>query len=274
MTSEFNAHPVREKYQDFDGKNKEQMSLLLADNRYPMFTTQVFEERVLGRGIGRYVGTGDLVAYDGLKKDDQEVKIILTANRSGLTKVGRFALGLINPQSAYINGAVNLNQARDAQGKEVKEVYNTLSGNGVIALKRKDFGILNQDMTQEQRLNHKGWRILARHPDEVPKEFAEDFEAFKEYNVNVVSPQYDNAMGFYLADGEKVPTLRAWYVCGLVGNRWSGAFGGTGLDGVGGGLVGVAPEAPNALGIVKPTLQEALEIVGAQWNGLELRAKQ
>ena len=223
MTSEFNAHPVREKYQDFDGKNKEQMSLLLADNRYPMFTTQVFEERVLGRGIGRYVGTGDLVAYDGLKKDDQEVKIILTANRSGLTKVGRFALGLINPQSAYINGAVNLNQARDAQGKEVKEVYNTLSGNGVIALKRKDFGILNQDMTQEQRLNHKGWRILARHPDEVPKEFAEDFEAFKEYNVNVVSPQYDNAMGFYLADGEKVPTLRAWYVCGLVGYWWSRA---------------------------------------------------
>ena len=274
MTSEFNARPVREKYQDFDGKNKEQMSLLLADKRYPMFTTQLFEERVLGRGVGRYVDAGDLVAYDGLKKDDQEVKIILTANRSGLTEVGRLALSLINPQSVYVNGAVNLNQAKDAQGKEVKEVYNTLSGNGVITLKRKDLGILGQDLTQEQRLNHRGWRILARHPDEVPKEFAEDFEAFKEYNLKVVSPKYTDAMGFYLAYGEKVPTLRAWYVGGLGGSRWSRANGDADLDYDYGGLVGVAPKAPNALGIVKPTLQEALEIVGAQWNGLELRAKQ
>ena len=273
MTSEFNAHPVREKYQDFDGKNKEQMPLLLADNRYPLFTTQLFEERVQGRGIKRDVNMGDLVAYDGLKKDDQEVKIILTAKRSGLTEVGRFALGLINSQSVCVNGAVNLTQARDTEGKEVKEAYSALSGNGVITLKRKDFGVLNQDMTQEQRLNHRGWRILARRPDEVPKEFAEDFEAFKEYNVKVVSPQYDNAMGFYLADGEKVPTLRAWFVLGLGVDRWSGAVGYAFLGSDDGGLVGVAPEAPNALGIMKPTLQEALEIVSTQLNGLELKAK-
>ena len=273
MTSEFNAHPVREKYQDFDGKNKEQMPLLLADNRYPLFTTQLFEERVQGRGIGRYVDAGDLVAYDGLKKDDQEVKIILTANRSGLTEVGRFALSLINPQSIYVNGAVNLNQAKDAQGKEVREAYHTLSGSGVIAVKRKDLGILNQDMTQEQRLNHKGWRILARHPDEVPKEFAEDFEAFKNYNLKVVSPKYTNAMGFYLADGEKVPTLRAWYVSWLddLGGSWANGVANL-VDDVG-GLVGVAPEAPNARDInvqqVKAYSPEDLATFDNAVRGLE-----
>ncbi len=240
MTSEFNIKPVREKYQDFDGKNKEQMPLLLADDRYPMFVTQVFEKRVRGRGLGRYVDTGDLVAYNGPKRDDQEIKFILTATRNGLTDIGRLALDLINEKSDYINGAVNLNQARDIKGREIKGAYNALSGNGVIALKRKDFGILNQDLTLEQRLNHKGWRVLARHPDEVPKEFAEDFKAFKEYNLKVVSPQYDTVMGFYLANGEEVPTLRALFVSRLGGVGGSRVNGNSDLDNDNGRLVGVS----------------------------------
>ncbi len=259
MTSEFNACPVREKYEDFNGKIKDKMPLLLADNRYPMFSTQLFEERVQGRGIGRYVDTGDLVAYNGPKSDNQEIKIILTANRKGLTDVGRLALNLINPQSDYVNSAVDLNNARDAKGKAVNGAYDLLLGNGVIIAKRKDFGVLNQDLTHEQRMNHKGWRILARHSDEVPKEFAENFEAFRAYSEDVVAPRYDEAMGFYLADGEKVPTLRAFYVVRLGDDGRSGALGGRGLNYGNGCLVGVAPEAPNALGIVKPTLQEALE---------------
>ena len=126
----------------------------------------------------------------------------------------------------------------------------------------------------KNRLSSVGWRILARHPDEVPKEFAEDFEVFKTYSEKVVVPRYNPAMGFYLADGEKVPTLRAWFVCRFDDVRWSRAVGDASLDGDDGYWVGVAPEAPSALGIVKPTLQEAFEIVGTQWNGLELKAKQ
>ena len=245
MTSEFNAHPVREKYQDFDGKNKEQMSLLLADNRYPMFTTQVFEERVLGRGIGRYVDTGDLVTYNG-KGDNQEIRFILTANRQGLTETGRFALGLINPHSDYVNGALNLTKAKDAQGKDVNGAYEAISGSGVIAVKRKDFGILGNRMTQEQVLNHKGWRILLRHPDEVPVEFAEDFEGAKEYIGKVFFSRYDQAMGMFPSDGEKVPTLRAWSVGRLDGYYWSVAFGRYWLAADDGCSVGVAPEALSA----------------------------
>ncbi len=255
MTSEFNARSVREKYDDFNGKIKEQISLLLADRRYPMFSTQVFEERLQGRGIGRHVHTGDLVAYNGPKSNYQEVRIVLTANKSGLTEVGRLALNLINPQSDYVNGALNLNKARDAKGKVVNGAYDALSGNGVIIAKRKDLGILNQDLTHEQRMNHKGWRILARHPDEVPKEFAEDFEAFKTYSESVVAQRYNQAMGFYLADGETVPTLRAFYVGRLDVGRGSGADGFTVLVYDNGRLVGVAPEAPNALDTNIPNSQ-------------------
>lgn len=185
MTSEFNQVQVRERYADFDGKIKEQMPLLLADSRYPMFTRYLAEQRVQGRGIGRYVDTGDLVTYNG-KGDNQEIRFILTANRQGLTETGKFALGLINPHSSYVNGALNLSEAKDAQGKDVNGAYDAISGSGVIAVKRKDLGILGDRMTQEQVLNHKGWRILLRHPDEVPAEFAEDFEGAKEYVDKVV----------------------------------------------------------------------------------------
>jgi len=248
MSSEFNPVRVRDKYADFNGKIKEQMQLLLADGRYPMFTRELAEQRVQGRGIGRYVDTGDLVTYNG-KGDNQEIRFILTANRQGLTEVGRFALGLINPYSDYMNGALDLTKAKDAPGKDVNGAYDAISGSGVIVVKRKE--IIGARMTQEQVLNHKGWRILLRHPDEVPAEFAEDFEGAKEYIGKVVFSRYDPAMGMFLSDGEKVPTLRAWCVYGLGGSDGSDAIGRYRLVDDGGCSVGVAPGAPNALGNVE-----------------------
>ncbi|MBS3090064.1 hypothetical protein J4461_04290, partial [Candidatus Pacearchaeota archaeon] len=94
--------------------------------------------------------------------------------------------------------------------------------------------------------NHKGWRILLRHPDEVPVEFAEDFEGAKEYIGKVFFSRYDQAMGMFPSDGEKVPTLRAWYVNGLVGSSRSDAVDWNWLDDVNGCSVGVAPEALSA----------------------------
>jgi hypothetical protein len=243
MTSEFNPVQVREKYRDFNGRIKEQMPLVLADSRYPMFTTELFGQRLQGRGINRYVDTGDLISY-GSKGSDQEVKFILTATKYGTTDLGRYALGLINPHSGYINGAVNLNDAVDATGKKIAGAYEALQGNGVIAVKRKDLGVLDTLLTQEQVLNHKGWRIFMRHPDEVPKEFAEDFERAKEYVSRVAFSRHNNAMGMYLASEEEVPTLRAAYVGGLGGG--SRLYGRVRLDDVNGRLVGVAPEALNA----------------------------
>ncbi len=275
MSSEFNPVQVREKYADFNGKIKEQMQLLLADGRYPMFTRYLAEQRVQGKGLGRYVDAGDLATYNGTG-DNQEIRFILTANRQGLTETGKFALGLINPHSDYINGALDLTKAKDAQGKDVNDAYDAISGSGVIPVKRKELGILGARMKQEQVLNHKGWRILLRHPDEVPKELAEDFEGAKEYLGKVVFSKYDQAMGMFPSDEEKVPTLRAWCVDGLDGSGRSDAYGRGWLDGDVGRLVGVAPEAPNALGTntsdsqaVKPYSLADLAAFDNSVNGLE-----
>lgn len=280
MTSEFNPVSVREKFKDFDGRIKEQMPLVLADSRYPMFITELFGQRAQGRGISRYIDTGDLVAYNGPKSDVQEIKFILTANKEGLTDLGRHALSLINPNSGYINQAVNLNDAVDATGKKISGAYETLQGNGVITLKRKDFGIIDTPITLEQFLNHKGWRVAVRHPDEVPKEFAEDFERAKEYAGRLVFSRYNNAMGMYLASGEKVPTLRAWCVVGLGDYRGSYASGNWDLDSGGGRLVGVAPEAPIALGTnasqiteVKSYTHSDLQAFDDAVRGLEVAVK-
>lgn len=249
MTSEFNSRSVREQYADFDGRIKEQMSALLADNRYPMFTREVADERLAGRGLDRDVDVGDLITYNG-KGDQQEIRFILTANRSGLTETGKFALGLINPHSTYTGtGALNLAEARDIENKVVSGAYDAINGDGVISVKRKDIGTINERLKGVQSvLDHKGWRILLRHPDEVPKEFAEDWEGAKEYVEKVVFSKYDEAMGMYLSNGEKVPILRAFCVDWLDDNCGSGAYDGDRLDDDNGRLVGVAPEAPIALG--------------------------
>ena len=274
MSSEFNAVPVREKYVDFNGKIKDNVPVVLADNRYLMSTTELFEQRMQGRRINRYVNTGDLIAYSGPKSDEQEIKFILTATRNGLTDGGRFALGLINPHSEYLSGAVDLTKAvyiasapkqmnignafSDGQdcfvaGRPLNNAYEMLQGNGVIAVKRKNLGFLDERLTEEQFLNHKGWRILTRHPDEVPAEFAEDPERAKEYAGKVVFSRYDTAMGMYPSDGEKVPTLRAWCVDWL-GDYWgSSAFGWNDLAHDSGRLVGVAPEAPSQSNYVAGT---------------------
>ncbi len=184
-------HRLRKKYETFPGLSREQMPKLLANNRYPMSSAEIFELRVKESTRflwNSYVKVGDLAAYDGSRSDEQEIKFILTTTRAGVTDIGKFALGLINKKSKYTGGGLDLTRAYDSlANKEAANAYEALQGNGVIAVKRKDIGILNQLLTQEQVLNHKGWRILARHRDEVPKEFAEDFEVFKEYTRIVFS---------------------------------------------------------------------------------------
>ena len=88
MSSEFNAVPVREKYVDFNGKIKDNVPVVLADNRYLMSTTELFEQRMQGRRINRYVNTGDLIAYSGPKSDEQEIKFILSKHGFSLAGMG------------------------------------------------------------------------------------------------------------------------------------------------------------------------------------------
>ncbi len=222
-----------------------QMSKLLADNRYPISTIELFERRVkdsadLPDWIENDFNTGDLVIYNGSTSDYQEIKFVLTTTRTGVTDFGKFALGFINTKSHYVKGGVNLTGAYNSiTKKKIANGYDALQGNSVIALKRKDIGILQENLTLEQVLNHKGWRILARHPDEVPEEFAEDFEIFKEYTGKVVFFRHNKAMGMATLDGGIIPMLKAWHI-GRLGSG-SDACGSSNLEYKYVSFVGVAP---------------------------------
>jgi len=231
-----------EQDKSFPGRNIDQMPLLLGEGRSPWTAARFMKERIAHANefpdLLSYIDVSDLIAYD-LSKRSKDSKLILTVDKNGrVTEQGRKALELINP---------NANLTSD-YAANVNGVYDSLPG---IVVPRADFGVLERDLTQDEILNSKVWRILARHPDEVPAEFAEDLALLKEYAGWVKGKtNQDTNMGVYLDNNSKDAKLRAFFVVWLDDrSRLGGWFD---LDDVNGRLVGyLAPEAPNALGNVE-----------------------
>jgi hypothetical protein len=121
-------------------------------------------------------------------------------------------------------------------------------------------------LTADQAKNHPIWQALARDQSLLNAYVDKTFvEAKAKHN-------YDTNMGVY-PDSTDSHKLSAGIVLGLYfRSRLNGR--GNLDDGVG-RLVGVAPEAPNAAGIVVPTLEQALAIVNSSRKELDftLRAK-
>ena len=152
-------------------------------------------------------------------------------------------LKALTPQSRLVRGALALEDG----------AYEALQG---AEFGRKDKGlILSRDLTSVEARSHPVWQalvgdnnLLGAYVDAMFPEMKKRFD-------------YDNNMGVYLADAQKVPTARALYVYGLEnGSRLYGRYG-LGVDD--GRLVGVAPEALGAPGkvLVKPSLETALSVV-------------
>ena len=190
-------------YKEFYGKNTEQMPKLLAEGLVPANASDIMKYRLKGDNffINNYFDTSDLIAYDSDKSD--KIKFILTVNNNGkITKNGRNALNLINPQESLISGAM---------GSQDK--YGSLSGNGIIEISKSELGKLNEYLTRDEILNSKSWRILARHPNEVPKEYAEDEKLLLEYADKIQSITRDRTnMGVFLDSHSKNSKLRAWFL--------------------------------------------------------------
>ncbi len=245
----------------YNGRNVDKMPQLLADGRVPMSTFQLMNYRINDSDRfpdwkNLYFDTSDLIAYSS--KGDGKVKFIFTVGKDGkITNNGKNALKLINPDSKISSGAI-----------ELGDQYQSLEG---IEVAIGNLGRTENHLIQSEILGNKVWRILARHPDEVPKEFAEDPNLLKEYSTWVTNQtKSDKNMGVYIDYLDKSPKLRAWFVYGLGG--WSLADGGDDLDGVSGRLVGLAPEAQNTI-IVRPTLEQAVAIVNQNLIGLEIKRK-
>lgn len=226
----------------FPGRNTEQMPLLLGEGRSPWSAARFMRERIdhsdQFSDLRSYLGVSDLVAYDSNKRGT-DVKFILTVDKNGkVTEQGRKALGLIKP-NVKLTSDYAVNAGDD---------YDSLPG---IVVARTDLGILERDLTEAEILGSKAWRILARHPDEVPAEFAEDENLLGEY-VGWLKGQtkQDTNMGVYLDSNSDIAKLRAFCV-GRLDDR-SRLGGWSNLSSDYGRLVGyLAPEAPSA-----PTIGE------------------
>jgi hypothetical protein len=111
MALKLNA--TREAYQEFYGKNVQQMPKLIADGRVPMNVSQLMQRRLDVRNsdvkvkssyMDNYFDTGDAVVYH----PDGRVKIVLDSQ----------TLRDMTPESPRSNGALVL----------ASEVYDTLQG--------------------------------------------------------------------------------------------------------------------------------------------------
>ena len=213
----------------YEGRNVDAMPKLLAEGRIPMSVSQLMHYRINESGKfadwkDLYFDTSDLIAYSS--KEDGKLKFILTVDKDGkITDNGRKALDLINPNSKRNSGAI-----------EIGDKYDSLKGIEVVV---GNLGRTGNYLSQDEVLGNPVWRVLARHPDAVPKEFAEDENLLKEY-FSWVSSQTgkDKNMSVYMDSLSKSPKLRSWYVSGL-GIR-SSVDGGDDLGSVSGRFVGVS----------------------------------
>lgn len=246
----------------YEGRNVDAMPKLLADGRIPMSVANLMHYRMGQSAIfpdwkTNYFDNSDLIVYNS--NDSGKAKFVFSVDRNQkITENGRKALGLITPNARLSSGAIEL----------TPEQYQSMNG---IEVAMSNLGKTESHLTQDEILGHKVWRILARHPSEVPTEFAEDEKLLQEYSTWVAKQTNSNTnMAVYLDSCGKTPKLKAWYVYRL-GDR-SFAVGRYALDYGDGRFVGIAPEAPNAR-ILRPTLAQSLDVINQNLGGLEIRTK-
>jgi hypothetical protein len=258
-------------YNERFGQNISQMPVLLKQGEALASVSRVYYKRldrtdneVRENWLVNYFDTGDLMVYDNVQRSEK-VKIVMTADNQGrLTEAGKNVLGLINTKAPLISRAVKLSD----------EQYDTIPG---IELTINDFGVINTPLTRKQVLDSRLHRILARNPNEVPAEFAEDANLLPAYvstmfRLGKSRHGYDAMMGIYLDAHEKSAKLRAWLVSRL--EYRSDVDGGNALDDSLGRFVGLAPEAQVAQNlpvsnqrvklterkITSPTLEQVLTL--------------
>jgi len=220
---------MRENY----GRNIDRMPELLKAEQIPISVAGFMKARLeQGKEFpdlwGNYADTSDLIVYP--KGNDREISVLLTVNnREEITRNGRKALDLIRTNNLASNYGAKVGKLKD------------LGRKGLIKVPRNKI-TTGTYLTKEQILNEQVWRILARHPDEVPVDFAEDSNLLKVYEKEVRTSGHQNNMAIYLGDSlNDQTTLKAWCVYRL--EVRSDADGWCGLGSSDGRLLGIAPEA-------------------------------
>ena len=215
---------AREAYQEFYGRNVEQMPRLIADGRVPMNVSQLMQRQLDVRNseadvkssyLDNYFDTGDAVFYH----PDGRVKIVLDSQ----------TLREITPESPRNSGALVLTE----------DVYNSLQGE---EFKSGKLGKTGVPLSRAGVKAHPVWKVLAR--DQRLLNDSVDF-IFGEYQRRFAKDSHLDdirAMGVYLSSAQgKTPEMRAWCVDRL--EYRSFVSGRDDLDYGSGRFVGIAPEA-------------------------------
>jgi hypothetical protein len=248
----------------FYGKNKDKMPELLQDNRTPLSAAGLMKLRLRALDLysnvienpnnftpqyrkevaqffkdvwSNYADTGDAVLYH--------------PNGNFKTDLDSVALRTINEKTELTgDGAVSLKSGLYSAAQMPKFTQSDRD--------KYTGSAQNEADTNNNRL----WRVFARHPDEVPKELAENPALLRSYAKAVnhlakLAFGYNQNMGIYLTDAPKQEEMRSWLVWWLEDR--SGAIGWGHLDDDGGRVVGVAPEAPRLEVVPAERLEEILK---------------
>jgi hypothetical protein len=220
MALKLNA--AREAYQEFYGRNVDEMPKIIADGRVPMNVSQLMQRRLDVRNsdaevrssyLDNYFDMGDAIAYH----PDGRAKLVLDSQ----------TLRDMTPESPRSDGALVLTE----------DAYNALPGE---EFKKGKLGKTESPLSRKDVKAHPVWKALARSQgllkDYADYIFAEGKQRF----------DYDDAMGVYPDSAGDVPKMRAWIVDWLGGG--SAALGRGALDFDYGRFVGLAPEALSAPG--------------------------
>ena len=216
-------------YQEFYGRNTEQMPMLIKSGRVPMSAAGLmdrrlevrderFSQKVRSDWHDNYFDTGDGILYH----PDGKIKVVPDAQK----------LRDINPQSRLSDGALVL-PAGAYEAAQVTEFT------------KEDLRkIIKDSLTREGAKSNPVWQALARDQNRL--------NAYVDFVFDETQKRfgYDQNMGLYVRSAQKEPTARLVYV-----NRLGSGSDAGGRDRLGysnGRLVGVAPEAPVAQ---KPSAQ-------------------
>lgn len=244
--------PSPEQYKEFSkeatGHNfpRQQLAAIQKEGRIPMGTAKLFQKKLEFRNGPTEIydswnysfHTADLNVQKG-----NEIKIGLTTyGNNFMTPLGVKYLNLI--------GETGLDRLYLSL-----EQYDELKGEGIIVTKTNKLAKrINADLTKEEAKNSLLWRVLLRHPDEVPKKFAIPglCEEAIDYIFSASKQRYsfDFAMGVAIESfGRKArnyePSVKLWTFGDLLGG--SLAFANSTLEADTGCMVGIYPSALNRL---------------------------
>ncbi len=217
------------RYEVYSGSNVNQMPKLVADGRVPANVSQIMQRRLNLRNdetgvkdfyIDDYFDTGDAVIYH----PNGNVKVVLDSQH----------LREMTPETQRVGGALLLTE----------EVYSSLQGE---EFKKGELGKVDEWLSAKDAKAHPVWKVLAR-----------DQALLNDY-VDYISGEYQSRfakdtslediriMGVFPSSAQgNTPVMRAWCVYGL---EYRSCVGGRIVLDFGlGRLLGIAPEAPNALG--------------------------